>query len=83
MSFRGDKYLWSQNKDNPKYPSNFKTSLEGKSLEEILQPLDLSVDEFIRVCDRFTNKKIFRKNDSGELIKDANGNLEKLNYDNQ
>ena len=54
----------------------------GKSLEDILAPLDMSIDEFIKVCDRFTNKKIFRRDSSGSLIKDKYGNLEKINYDN-
>lgn len=54
----------------------------GKPLEDILDPLDMSVDEFIKVCDRFTNKKIFKRDSAGNLIKDKYGNLEKLNYDN-
>jgi hypothetical protein len=54
----------------------------GKSLEDILRPLDLTVDEFVRVCDKFTNKKIFKRDVSGALVKDRDGNLSKLNYDN-
>lgn len=54
----------------------------GKSLADILAPLALSVDEFIRICDQFTNKKIFRRDASGNLIKDRQGNLTKLNDDN-
>ncbi|WP_293751044.1 N-acetyl sugar amidotransferase [uncultured Paraglaciecola sp.] len=54
----------------------------GKSLHDILELLDITVDEFIRICDRFTNKKIFKRDASGALIKDKDGNLEKLNYDN-
>ena len=54
----------------------------GKSLANILAPLALSVDEFIRICDQFTNKKIFRRDASGNLIKDRQGNLTKLNDDN-
>ena len=54
----------------------------GKSLEDILRPLDMTVDEFIRVCDKFTNKKIFKRDVSGALIKDRYGNLTKINYDN-
>lgn len=60
----------------------FPWSYLGKPLEDILAPLDMSVDEFIKVCDRFTNKKIFKRDSSGNLIKDKHGNLEKLNYDN-
>lgn len=54
----------------------------GKSLENILRPLDMSVDEFIRVCDKFTNKRIFKRDTNGSLIKDKDGNLTKINYDN-
>jgi len=54
----------------------------GKSLKDIIEPLDLSVDEFIKICDRFTNKKIFKRDPSGALIKDKYGNLEKINNDN-
>lgn len=54
----------------------------GKPLKDILAPLDMTVDEFIKVCDKFTNKKIFKKDTSGALLKDKSGNLEKLNYDN-
>ena len=55
----------------------------GKSLDEILKPLNITVDEFIRLCDKFTNKKIFKRDSSGELIKDIDGNLSKINYDNE
>ena len=54
----------------------------GKPLEETLRPLDISVDEFVKICDRFTNKKIFQRDSSGGLIKDRDGNLTKINYDN-
>ena len=42
----------------------------------------MPVDEFIRVCDRFTNKKLFKRDASGALVKDRHGNLQKLNDDN-
>lgn len=54
----------------------------GKSLEDILEPLGMSVDEFVKVCDKFTNKKIFVRDAKGGLHKDARGNLAKVNYDN-
>jgi len=54
----------------------------GKPLREILRPLELSVDDFVRICDKFTNKKVFRRDVSGALIKDHDGNLAKINYDN-
>ena len=54
----------------------------GKSLDKILQPLNISIDEFILICDKFTNKNIFLRDDNGKLIKDRLGNLTKINYDN-
>ena len=54
----------------------------GKKLEDILAPLDMSVDEFVRICDKFTNKKIFKRDANGQLVKDRFGNLTKISYDN-
>ena len=53
-----------------------------KPLAETLRPLDLTVEEFIKVCDQYTNKKIFKRDVSGALLKDREGNLTKINYDN-
>ncbi len=54
----------------------------GKSLEDILAEIGMTVDQFVQICDRFTNKKLFMTNNKGDLIKDEEGNLTKLNYDN-
>ena len=54
----------------------------GKSLHEILKPLDIDIKEFIKICDQFTNKKIFQREPSGSFVKDKNGRLTKINYDN-
>jgi len=54
----------------------------GKSLSEILKPLNISIEDFIKICDKFTNKKLFLRDGNGNLIKDVLGNLTKINYDN-
>jgi len=54
----------------------------GKPLADILDPLEMSVDEFKTVCDRFTNRKIFKRDGAGAFVRDRHGNLQKLNYDN-
>lgn len=54
----------------------------GKPLKDILHPLNITEDEFIRICDKFTNKKIFKRDANGSLLKDRDGNLTKINYDN-
>ena len=61
-----------------KFPSEYL----GKALSETLKPLQMSVDDFVKICDKFTNKKIFKRDSTGALIKDKDGNLTKLNYDN-
>ncbi len=54
----------------------------GKSLVDTLSPLEISLDEFIKICDKFTNKALFKRDINGALIKDRDGNLTKINYDN-
>ena len=51
-----------------------------KPLDKILEPLDLSVEEFVAICDRWTNKKIFKTDERGGLIKDKKGNLTNVLY---
>ncbi|MCB0117218.1 MAG: N-acetyl sugar amidotransferase, partial [Caldilineaceae bacterium] len=64
------------------HDGKFPWSYLGVSLEEMLKEIDMTVEEFIRVCDRFTNKKLFVCDSRGNLVKDADGNLTKINYDN-
>ena len=54
----------------------------GVPLEKVLDDIGMTLDEFIRVCDRFTNKKLFRTDARGSLLKDHRGNLTKANFDN-
>jgi N-acetyl sugar amidotransferase len=54
----------------------------GGAIEEVLEEIGMTLDEFIRVCDRFTNKKLFVCDSRGNLVKDRDGNLTKVNYDN-
>jgi N-acetyl sugar amidotransferase len=51
----------------------------GKSLSDILMPLDLTIEEFILIADKFTNKKIFERGLDGNFIKDKYQNLKKIN----
>lgn len=54
----------------------------GVPIEEVLKEVDITLDEFIQVCDRFTNKKLFVCDSRGNLVKDRDGNLTKINDDN-
>ncbi len=65
-----------------KHDGKFPWTYLGKPLKEILAPLDMTVEQFVKICDRFTNKKIFVKDAQGNLARDKDGNLTKVNYDN-
>lgn len=66
-----------------RHDGKFPWTYLGKPIEDILKPLNLTVEQFIKICDRFTNKKIFCRDANGSLVKDTKGNLAKINYDNQ
>ena len=65
-----------------RHDGRFPWTYLGKSLEDILEPLDMTVEQFVKICDRFTNKKIFRRDANGNLLKDRHGSLSKVNDDN-
>jgi N-acetyl sugar amidotransferase len=65
-----------------RHDGRFPSSYLDKPLAEILEPLGLSVDEFVSICDRFTNHSLFETNKDGSLRRDRHGNLTKLSYDN-
>ena len=50
-----------------------------KYLKEFLQAADISEKEFHSICDKFTNKELFLTDNSGNLIKDEQGNLKLKN----
>ena len=65
-----------------KHDGKFPHTYLGVDLEDILAPLEMTVDEFTKICDRFTNKKLFVCDGRGRLRKDRQGNLKKVNDDN-
>ena len=60
------------------FPENYL----GVPLRIILGDIGITRDEFNGICDRFTNKRLFKINNQDELIRDQKGNLIKINYDN-
>ncbi len=65
-------------KNDGKYPWTYL----GKPLVEILSKIDVSIEEFDSICERFTNKDLFAKDKNGVLVRDSAKNLVKVNYDN-
>lgn len=53
----------------------------GYKLEDMVSLLDLSLEEFINICDNFTNYDLFEKDEKGDLKKDNKGNLTLLDIE--
>jgi N-acetyl sugar amidotransferase len=66
-----------------RHDGKFPWTYLGVPIQDVLKEIGMSLDDFIRVCDRFTNKKLFQTNSRGELVKDTQGNLTKVNDDNE
>lgn len=50
----------------------------GVPLEDLMAKIDLTVEDFTKICDRFTNKKIFKLDTKGNLVRDKKMNLQRL-----
>jgi len=61
-----------------KYPDTYL----GMPLIKVLDYVGISENEFKKICEKFTNKKIFKKNSDGSLLYDNKGSLIKNNHDN-
>jgi N-acetyl sugar amidotransferase len=62
-----------------RYPKSYL----GHALDDILGEIHMNRQEFDRICDRFTNKRLFVCDRHGALVRDEDGNLVKVNYDNE
>jgi N-acetyl sugar amidotransferase len=58
-----------------RHDGKFPWTYLGRSIVEILKEIDMTVDEFLVVCDRFTNKGLFRSDNRGKPLRDRNGDL--------
>ena len=60
----------------------FEGKIPEQYLVKYLKDFEMTRDDFSKCMDKFTNKDLFKKDENGNLIRDKNGNLEKINYDN-
>lgn len=65
-----------------RHDGKFPWTYLGKPLAAILEPMEMDVEEFTAICDRFTNRQLFLTDSRGELVRDRHGNLTKRNSDN-
>lgn len=58
-----------------RHDGRFPWTCLGKPLAETLREIDMTVEEFMVVCDRFTNKRLFKVDNRGKPVRDREGNL--------
>jgi N-acetyl sugar amidotransferase len=63
-----------------KFDGKFPTRYLDKSLKEILKNIDLTEKDFHKICNKFTNSAIFKKQKNGTFIKNKNKDLIKTKY---
>lgn len=65
-----------------RHDGKFPWTYLGEPIQKVLDAIDMTLEEFQQVCDRFTNKRLFVCDRRGELVRDRDGNLTKINDDN-
>jgi N-acetyl sugar amidotransferase len=62
-------------KINKKESGKFPDQYLGYPLKSILDEIDIDKNQFVNICNKFTNKNLFLCNNNNDLIKDTEGNL--------
>lgn len=65
-----------------RHDGKFPWTYLDRPIADILGEIDMSLDDFVAICDSYTNKKLFKTDFEGRLVKDRHGNLSKINDDN-
>lgn len=60
-----------------KYDGN----IPREALQHFLRYLDMTQEKFFNICDRFTHRKLFKRDTQGNFIRDITGNVVKYDYD--
>ena len=65
-----------------KLVKQYEGKIPRKYLKKFLEFADMSMDDFIGICDEFTNKEIFKVDKNQNVVRDKSGEVIKLKYDN-
>ena len=64
------------------YEGMYPKSYMGKPISDILKKIDMDEKKFKKTCEKFTNRKIFKTDQNGNIYYDQQNNLVKISYDN-
>lgn len=65
-----------------KLVKEYEGKIPAKYYKEFLNDFDLTESQFLKICDKFTNKSLFKTDKDGNLIRDKFNNIQKISYDN-
>ena len=65
-----------------KLVKQYEGKIPRKYLKKFLEFADMSMDDFIVICNEFTNKEIFKVDENQNVVRDKSGEVIKLKYDN-
>ncbi len=60
----------------------YEGKIPRKYINRFLDDFEITENEFIEICEKFTNKALFKTDESGKLIRDDDNDIEKIKYDN-
>lgn len=63
-----------------RHDGKFPWTYLGKPVEETLAEIDIALNEFHRICDQFTNKRLFVVDNRGKPVRDKDGNLRLVDW---
>jgi N-acetyl sugar amidotransferase len=58
-----------------RHEGKFPWTYLGRPIEAILRDIEMTLDEFHTICDRFTNSRLFKTDNRGNFVRDHDGNL--------
>ena len=60
----------------------YEGKIPDRYFDEFLHDMEITKEEFYKIVDKFANKDLFKKDKDGNLLRDNDGNLEKIQSDN-
>jgi len=68
--------------DGLKLVKKHEGKIPEKYLPDFLNDFKMTKNQFIEICDKFTNKSLFKTDNQNNLIRDDSGNIQKIKFDN-
>ncbi|MFY9300372.1 MAG: N-acetyl sugar amidotransferase [Candidatus Nitrosotenuis sp.] len=65
-----------------KLVKEYEGKIPTKYYKEFLNEFELTESQFLQICDKFTNKSLFKTDKDRNLIRDKFNNIQKIAYDN-